>query len=572
MNETASWHDSYDVVVVGSGTGLMGAITAARRGLRALVVEKGAYFGGSTAMSGGGMWMPNNRLLQNAGVQDTKERVLTYLDTLVGDTAPRARREAFVEHAPEVVDELLAATPLKLGHMTEYADYFADLEGGSAIGRSVESAPFDINTLGAEDAARIRTSGAIAAPVPMPITSKDFRLMNLMARRPLQAFPTIFKRVLQGVGGKLLKKDMAAGGRALGAGLIAGARRAGVGIWLNSPLKELVVEDGRVTGVVVEKDGERMRVAAKGGVILAIGGFDHAGEQRRKYQSQALTEDWSFGNPDNTGDLFAIAEQVGAGLDLLDQAWWFPSISPLTPGADPIFMLSERSLPGSMIVDSTGHRFFNEATDYMTAGRAMLGLDDGKGDHLPIWLIFDQTHRNRYLFAGSVMPRMPMPKIFYESGVVVKAKSIAELSRKIGVPGLVDGAAHFNVLASQGQDDDFKRGLGHYDRYYGDSTNTPNPNLGTITKAPFYAVKTVPADLGTCGGITADEWGRALHEDGSPIDGLYAVGNAAANAFGTFYPGPGATLGQGLVFAYLAAKHAGERARSSERARPDAQF
>jgi succinate dehydrogenase/fumarate reductase flavoprotein subunit len=561
MSKTHNWDDSYDVVVVGSGTGLMGAITAARRGLRTLVVEKGAYLGGSTAMSGGGMWLPNNKVLQDAGVIDTKERVLTYLDTLVGDTAPRARREAYVANAPAVVNEMLAATPVKLGHMNEYADYFADLEGGSAIGRSVEPQPFNVNSIG-KDAAILRTSDAISAPVPMPITSRDFRSMNLMGRRPLQAFPTIFKRVVQGVGGKLLRKDMAAGGKALAAALIAGARRAGVDIWLNSPLRELVVEDGKVTGVVVEKDGRLQRVAAKGGVILAVGGFDHNGEKRRKHQSEALTEDWSFGNPDNTGDLFAIARQVGAGLALLDQAWWFPAIPPLKPGGAPIFMLSERSLPGSMIVDSTGHRFFNEAADYMTAGRAMLGLDDDKGHHLPMWLIFDQAYRNRYLFAGAVMPRMPIPKIFYDSGVVVKADSIAELGRKIGVPGLVDGAARFNLLASQGQDDDFKRGLGHYDRYYGDPTNTPNPNLGPITKAPFYAVKTVPADLGTCGGITADEWGRALREDGAPIDGLYAVGNAAANAFGTFYPGPGATIGQGVVFAYLAALHAAERARS----------
>jgi len=401
----------------------------------------------------------------------------------------------------------------------------------------------------------------------MPITSKDFRALNVITRRPPHALPVILRRVFQGVGGKVMGKEMAAGGAALAAGLIAGARKAGVDIWLNSPLKELVVEDGQVTGVVVEKDGERIRVAAKGGVILAVGGFDHAGDKRRRYQSEALTEDWSYGNPDNTGDLFAIAEQVGAGLDLLDQAWWFPSIAPLTPGGTPIFMLSERSLPGSMIVDSTGHRFFNEATDYMTAGQIMLGLDDGKGAHLPAWLIFDQRYRNRYIFASSVMPGLPIPKAFYESGVVVKADSPTELGSKIGVPGLVDGAARFNVRASQGQDDDFRRGPGHYDRYYSDPTNTPNPSLGTITKPPFYAVKTVPADLGTCGGITADEFGRALGDDGSPIDGLHATGNGAANAFGRFYPGPGATLGQGTVFAYLAAKHAGERARRADTAK-----
>ena len=272
---------------------------------------------------------------------------------------------------------------------------------------------------------------------------------------------------------------MAAGGKALAAGLIAGARQAGVDLWLNSPLKELVVEHGKVTGVVVEKQGRLQRLAAKGGVILAMGGFDHDGEKHHKYQSEALTEDWSFGNPDNTGDMFAIADQVGAGLALLSsQAWWFPAIPPLTPGPTPIFMLSERSLPGSMIVDSTGHRFFNEASDYMTAGRAMLGLDDGKGHHLPMWLIFDQAYRNRYLFAGAVMPRMPITKVFYDSGVVVKADSIAELSRKIEVPGLVDGAARFNLLASQGQDDDFKRGLGHYDRSTEIPRTRPTPTSG----------------------------------------------------------------------------------------------
>lgn len=274
---------------------------------------------------------------------DTKERVLTYLDTLVGNEAPRERRVAYVETAPAVVDELLEATPVELSHMEEYADYFADLEGGSAIGRSVEPEPFDVNKIG-EDASRIRTSDAISAPVPMPITSGDFRAMNLMGRRPLHALPTMVKRVFQGVGGKVVRKEMAAGGKALAAALIAGARKAGVEIWLNSPIEEVVVEEGKVTGIVVEREGQRQRVAATAGVILAVGGFDHNGELRRRYQSEALTEDWSFGNPDNTGDMFEIARQVGAGLALLDQAWWFPAIPSPTPGGPPIFMLSERSL------------------------------------------------------------------------------------------------------------------------------------------------------------------------------------------------------------------------------------
>lgn len=189
----------------------------------------------------------------------------------------------------------------------------------------------------------------------------------------------------------------------------------------------------------------------------------------------------------------------------------------------------------------------------------MLGQDDGEPAHLPMWLIFDQRYRNSYVFAAGVMPGMEIPQEFYDAGVAHKANTLVELSNLIGIPELVAGADRFNILASQGHDDDFDRGLSHYDRYYGDPTHTPNPNLRPIDKPPFYAVKVVPGDLGTCGGISADEFGRALRKNGSPIEGLYAVGNVAGNAFGKFYPGPGATIGQGVTFAYIAANHAAER-------------
>lgn len=548
-----SWDSYYDVVVVGAGSALLGAITAARAGLRTLVVEKGAYLGGSTSLSGGGMWMPGNRVLTDLGIQDSRERLVTYLAQVVGDDSPRARWEAFIDHAPEAVDEILATTPLSLHHMPEYADYFSDLEGGSAIGRSVEPGPFDINSLG-DEAASLRKS-TMQAPVPMPITSADFKWMNLMTRKPGKALPRIARRVAQGVGGKVIRKHMSAGGNALAAGLIVGARRAGVEFWTEAPLVDLVVDDGRVVGLVVTRNGAEHRVGARRGVILGAGGFDHNMEMRRTYQSEALTEDWSFGNPDNTGDAFAIAEKAGAGFHLMDQSWWFPAIPPLAPGQPPMVLLAERSLPGSMIVDATGHRFFNESCDYMTAGQIMLGHDDGQAPHLPAWLIFDQTFRNRYVFGGGIMPGAALPDAFYESGTAFKAATMQDLAAKIGIPGLVDGAKRFNVLAAQGVDDDFGRGQTHYDRYYGDPTHTPNPNLRPITKAPFYAVKVVPGDLGTCGGVRADEYARALRDDGSVIEGLYAVGNAAANVFGKVYPGPGATVGQGVTFAMIAARH-----------------
>lgn len=554
----AAWDETYDVVVVGGGTGLMAAITAADAGLRAIVVEKTEYLGGSTAMSGGGMWIPGNPVLRDAGLADSRERAATYLDNVVGETAPRERRHSFLEHGGAAVEVLRRRTPLSFGHMPEYADYFSDVEGGSASGRAIEPKPFDVASLG-EDAALVR-KGPVEAPVPMPVTSVDYKWMNLMLRKPLRSWPKIIRRVAQGVGGKvLLKRNYAAGGYALAAGLVAGARAAGVELSIRTPLREIVVDGDRVTGVVVERDGRQVRIAARRGVILAAGGFDHNLEMRRKYQSPALQQGWSFGNPGNTGDVIRIAEAAGADLALMDQTWWFPAIPPAAPGGQPSVLLAERSLPGSMIVDGTGHRFFNESVDYMTAGRIMLGLDDGEAPHLPAWMIFDQQYRNSYVLAGGIFPYQPLPKAWYDAGLAHKAGSIDELATKLGIPGLREGVKRFNLLAAQGHDDDFQRGQTHYDRYYGDPTNTPNPNLRPLTKGPFYAVQVVPGDLGTCGGVRADEYARTLRPDGSVIEGLYATGNCAGNAFGNVYPGPGATIGQGITFGYIAASHAAGR-------------
>lgn len=549
-----NWDETYDIVVVGAGTGLFAGIAAARAGLRTLLVEKTEYLGGSTAMSGGGLWMPGNSVLREARTGDTRERAETYLDHLVGDTAPRERRLAYLEHSPAAVDLLRAATPLSFSHMREYSDYVSELEGGSAIGRSIEAKPFDMASLG-EDEELVRASG-VSAPVPMPITSVDSKWMNLMVRKPVKALPKVFWRVAQGIGGKLLfKRNYVAGGQALAAGLIAGARRAGVEMRLRSPLRDLVFDGDRVSGVVVEQDGREVRIEATKGVILAAGGFDHNMDMRKGYQSDLL-ERWSLGNPANTGGVINIAERHGAALTLMDQSWWFPAIPPVKKGDVPSVMLAERSLPGSMIVDCTGHRFFNESSDYMNAGQIMLGLKDGEEPHLPVWMIFDQLYRDSYVFGGSVFPRMKLPKAWYEAGIAHKADTIAELAEKLDMPGLTEGAARFNGLAAQGKDDDFNRGRSAYDRYYGDPTVTPNPNLRPITEGPFYAVQVVPGDLGTCGGVMADENARALRKDGSVIDGLYAIGNSAGNAFGHFYPGAGATIGQGLTFGLVAVNHA----------------
>ena len=546
-----SWDHDYDVVVVGSGTGLFPSILSAKHGLSTLVVEKDELFGGSTALSGGGMWMPGNRIVEKSGAKDTRSRAETYLRTVVGDEGPEARWQTHLDYAAKTVDAILANTDLKLIHMMEYADYFSDEPGGSAAGRSVEPAPYDLNKLG-EDRDLLQASG-IAAPIPMPITGADFKWMNLMTKRPDKASWRIARRVAQGIGGMAIGKDYAAGGQALAASLLVGARKAGVHLWNSTPLVDLVLEGDKVIGIVVERNGTEQRIKANRAVILAAGGFDRDMDKRHEYQSEAIEAGWQFGAKGNVGDTIDLAKKHGLDLTLLDKSWWFPGLQSPDPESPPMMALAERSLPGTLIVDGSGHRFFNESTDYMRAGEAILGLDDGEPPHLPAWLIFDNKFVKSYVMGGVKMPGMGIPKKWFDAGIAFKADTIEELGKTIGVADLPGGVARFNVLAAQGQDDDFGRGKTAYDRYYGDPTHTPNPNLRPLTKkGPYYAMKVVPGDLGTCGGLRADEKAHVYKSDGAKMANLYAIGNAAGNVFGGVYPGPGATIGQGMTLGYAA--------------------
>lgn len=537
--------EDVDFVVVGAGTGMLAALTAAQAGLSVLVVEKSEYVGGSTALSGGGFWIPGNSLLHDAGLVDSRERAMTYLQTVTRGEAPQERLDAFLDHGPAAVDVLRAMTPLSFARMVDYADYFPELPGGSATGRAMEPKPFDARQLG-EDRDKVRPP-AMAAPIPMPVTGKTYKWLNLIMRTP-RGIVTAAKLLGLGVGGLALRREYVAGGTALAAGLYAGLRAAKVPVWLNSPVREVTMADGRATGLVVARDGEDVAVKARRGVLLSAGGFEHDAAMRHEYQSEQVDGDWSLGNPANTGDAINLADQVGADLAFMNEAWWFPIIP--VSGPMPGVLLAERSLPGQIIVNQQGQRFMNEAVNYMSAGQIMIQ------QQLPLWLVFDQRYRNRYLLAGSVFPRQPLPKAWYDQGVAVRAASIGELAQRMSMPELTGTVERFNLLAAAGRDDDFHRGDSAYDRYYGDPTIAPNPCLGPIDRGPFYAVKVVPGDLGTCGGLRADGSARVLRPDGSVIEGLYASGNSAGNAFGRCYPGPGATIGQGLVFGHIAAKHA----------------
>ncbi|ORW04371.1 3-ketosteroid-delta-1-dehydrogenase [Mycobacterium kyorinense] len=542
-----------DLLVVGSGTGMAAALAAHECGLNVLIVEKSCHVGGSTARSGGALWFPASPVLDVGA--DTVERAETYLRSVVAGTAPPERSAGFLRHVTATVEMLRRTTPMQFMWAKDYSDYHPEAPGGTAVGRTCECRPLNSAILG-EYGNRLRP-GVLEVKIPMPTTGADYRWMNLMARVPRKGMPTILKRLGQGVGGLLLGRRYVAGGQALTAGLFAGVLRAGVPIWTDTALHRLTTDGARVTGAVVGHDGREVAVTARRGVVLAAGGFDHAMTMRWKFQSESLGEHMSLGAESNTGDAIRIAQDLGAATDLMDQAWWFPAVAPL-PGAAPMVMLAERSLPGSLIVDQHGTRFINEATDYMTFGQRLLDRERSGNPVESMWIVFDQQYRNSYVFAGELFPRMPIPQPWYAAGVAHRSDSLDELADKMGVPQSQFAATvqRFNEMARAGLDADFHRGRSAYDRYYGDPTIAPNPNLRALDRGPFYAVKMVLSDLGTCGGLRADDRARVLREDSSVIEGLYAIGNTAANAFGASYPGAGATIAQGLVYGYIAAHDA----------------
>jgi 3-oxosteroid 1-dehydrogenase len=544
---TAQWDHEVDVLAVGSGAGgMVSAITGADLGLSVLVVEKAAKFGGSTAMSGGGVWIPNNPTLRARGLADDPQDVRTYLQAVVGDRVSGARLDTYAFRGHEVMDMLhRVSRHMAFSWCPGYSDYHPELPGGRPKGRTIEPKPIDARRLGEDEPFLL----SFDVPAPFGVWFTGYEAKRLMMfRRTWSARRMLPVAAWRVVSNLVRRRHMKTIGAALIARLRLTMKDLGVPLWLQAPVTDLIVEDGVVVGAVVERDGVQMRVRARRAVVLATGGFEHDPVLRREHLPALGQQDFSAGVPTNTGDGHRLGTGVGAALDLMDDAWWMPSIALPRGGVFPL--VSERCIPPMVIVNADGERFTNECAPYVNFVHTQL-----EGGHVPAYEILDAKARARYQFTG-ILPGAEFPGSFFKSGLVTKADTLAELAERLGLPAgaLERTVKRFNGMVRQGRDEDFGRGESAYDHYYGDP-RLPNPSMDEIGPGPYYAVRIVAGDLGTKGGLVTDENGCVLRADGSVIDGLYATGNVAASVMGNEYAGAGATIGPAMVFGYLAMQH-----------------
>ena len=554
---------AYDVIVVGSGAGAMSAaVVAADQGLSVLVVEKSDKYGGTSAISGGGIWIPNNHYFADKGGKDSYEKALTYLKASTDGKIDEERLRAYLEYAPRMIHYLETRSRVRYAVAEKYPDYYQHLPGSLPGGRSLDPELFDTSLLGDEYDNMRKPSpttllmGCIAwtARHAHKAMSREFgwRLMilGLIARYKLD-----FKWR------RKTKMDRRA---ALGASLIAALRRSlmdrNVPLWLNTDFRTLLVENGRVTGIRALRDGQMVTIQARRGVIFGSGGFEQNQALREKYLPQPTQVGWSATPPgNNTGAALEAAQAIGAATDLMDWAWWAPTIK--VPGEEkPRGIFAERAFPGAIVVNGHGKRFVNEAAPYLEFVDAMYREHQKDGKSIPAWVVFDAHYRFNYAM-GPLMPAQVAPdsrlRKEWLNTVYWKADTLADLAKQIGVDpaGLEATAQRMNDYARTGIDVDFGRGGNVFDRYYGDSNVKPNPCLAPLAKGPFYAMRLDAGDIGTKGGLLTNANAQVMHENGQPIPGLYAIGNTSSSVMGTSYPGAGGTLGPAMTFGYIAARH-----------------
>ena len=544
----------YDVLVVGSGAGaLTAAITAHDNGGNVLVVEKSDMYGGTSATSGGGIWIPCNHLMEVHGETDTPEAALEYLKACVGDKVSDSRLMSYVKNAPKMLKDLEDKSDVKFVS-TPYADYLTEKPGSKDGWRTLDPLPMSATKLGKEflnmrppHPQTIFGGFTITVNEAKKIITRSKGWKWIMAKLMISYRLDIPMRM------KSKRHRRLCLGNALVGRCLTSVFKREIPIWRSTSLKSLVEKNGKVTGAIVTKNGEDILITTKRGVILAAGGFEHNSDMRKANLPGPTDTSWSATPGQNTGDAHIAAQAVGANLTLMDAAWWGPSVR-LPRDDRSRILFAERALPGIYIVNENGKRYLNEAASYDEVGRQL------QAHPKTSWVIFDRRAREKYGI-GPLYPTAVHPDSKWNSSIkaiVKKSDTIEGLASLMGVDeaGLMDTVKKVAKYSKTGVDEDFGSGSTSYDKYYGDPSVSPNPCLAPLSKAPFYAFPVYPGDIGTKGGVDVDINAQALNKKGRPILGLYATGNTASSVMGYTYPGAGSTIGPAMTFGYVAAKHA----------------
>lgn len=553
----------FDVIVAGSGAGgLSAAVTAALAGLSVLVVEKDPVFGGTTARSGGVLWIPGNPLSRALYIEDSAEAARTYLRHEAGNHFDPARVDAFLSEGPKMVEFMESATDVRFVAVPEFSDYHPDAPGALSGGRSIVAAPYDAKRLG-KTIAQLRPPLREITFVGMMFNaSKEVSHFFNATRSPRSAL-YVARRLVQH-GWEMARYGRAqrlTNGNALAARLIRSALDAGVTLWPSAAASRVLMKDGRACGLEVTRAGQTVALTARHGVVLATGGFPQDAALRRRLFPHAPTgqEHWSPAPRGNVGDGWRMAEHAGGTTDgtLPNSAAWIPvSLVPRRDGSFGTFPhLLDRYKPGILAVNRSGRRFVNEADSYHDFGQAMQRDAAGQGAETTAWLICDHRALRRYGL-GYVKP-FPVPyRQHLASGYLLRGRSLADLARQAGIDatGLEATIAAYNGPAARGEDPAFGKGGSAYNRFLGDASHKPNPCLAPLNQGPFFAVKLVLGDLGTFAGIRTDARARVIDAEDRPLPGLYAVGNDALSVMGGSYPGGGITIGPAMTFGFIAGR------------------
>jgi len=565
MMSSQSHDPEFDVLVIGTGaSGMATAVTAASQGLKVLVVEKGALYGGTTARSGGWLWVPGTHLATEQGIHETPGAAKAYLKDQGGTHYDEARVDAFLANGPKAIEFFTSKTCLQFDMPPVFPDYHAEAPGGTAGGRSMVTRPFDARQLGE----KVKT---LAPPVPeltvfgMMLGSGKELWHFLRAFKSVESFLYVAKRfglhfldVLRHGRGMTLTNGNALAGR-----LAKAAMDLGIPVWLNSPAKKLIMEGDSVVGAVIEHEGQSVEVLVRRGVVLAAGGFPHDIERRKQLFPHAPTgrEHFTPSPTLNTGDGVRLGESAKGWLDptIPNAAAWCPtSLVPRSDGSTGVMPhFIDRAKPGVIAVAADGHRFSNEAFSYHDFVQDLVKACKQRNlGEVMCWLICDHHHLREYGLGAVAKFPLPIGR-HLRSGYLKRADTLAQLAQTIGVPeqALAQEVATFNRDVPSGVDSQFAKGSTAYNRYQGDSLVQPNPCMAPITQGPFYAIRVVVGEIGTFAGLLTNAACRVLTQDRQIVPGLYAVGNDAASVMGGNYPGAGITLGPAITFGYVAGMH-----------------